>query len=89
MVAKTFLINTSTMFSFLWSLVKGFLNEKVRIKMVVLKSNYKEKLLEYIDANNLPSFFGGNCTCSHMTGGCLYSDIGPWNPEGELIDETK
>lgn len=76
------------MFSFLWSLVKGFFNEKSRNKTVVLKSNYKEKLLEYVDVNNLPSFFGGNCTCSHINGGCLFSDIGPWNPDGEHLDEN-
>jgi hypothetical protein len=74
------------MFSFVWSLIKGFLNEKTRNKVIVLKTNYRDTLLEYIDINNLPSIFGGACTCSHVPGGCMFSDIGPWNPEGELLD---
>lgn len=28
-------------------------------------------MLKYIDAENLPDFLGGTCTCSHMPGGCV------------------
>jgi hypothetical protein len=37
-----------------------------------------------VDEENLPSFFGGKCTCSGFLYGCLGSDIGPWNPEGGI-----
>jgi hypothetical protein len=83
-LGQMWLVNASTMFSFLWSMIKSFLDKKTVKKINVVKSNYKSKLLEIIDADNLPTFFGGNCTCSHIEGGCVYADIGPWNPEGGL-----
>lgn len=33
----------------------------------------KESLLKQIAPENLPSFLGGECTCSHMDGGCVPS----------------
>ena len=50
----------------------------------MLGLKYQEKLLEFIDAENLPEFLGGKCTWSGIEGGCLYSDIGPWNPKGGI-----
>lgn len=85
MLGSMYLINTGFLFSAVWTLVKGFIDEKTRKKIHVEKSSYQKKLLELIDAKNLPTFFGGSCTCSEIEGGCLFSDIGPWNPEGGLI----
>jgi hypothetical protein len=42
------------------------------------------KLLELVDPQNLPNIIGGECTCPHIENGCLYSDIGPWNPRGGI-----
>jgi hypothetical protein len=84
MLGTMFLINTSFMFGAVWSLVKGFIDEKTRNKINVEKSGYAKKLLELVDAESLPTFLGGKCTCSNIEGGCLFSDIGPWNPEGGL-----
>ena len=47
--------------------------------------------------NTFPKLLGGKCECSGIEGGCMYSDIGPWNPEGnskqiyspEIFDKVK
>lgn len=84
MLGTMFLINSGFFFSAVWSIVKGFIDEKTRNKINIEKKSYAKKLLELVDADNLPSFLGGKCTCSHIDGGCLLADIGPWNPEGGL-----
>ena len=84
MLGNMFMINSSTMFTIIWGMVKMFVDEKTRNKIKIIGSKYQEDLLKNIDPDNLPLFLGGNCTCSHIEGGCLFSDIGPWNPEGGL-----
>jgi hypothetical protein len=84
MLGTMFLVNTTFLFSACWTIVKGFIDEKTRKKIHVEKSSYQKKLLELVDEENLPSFLGGKCTCPDIEGGCLYADIGPWNPKGGL-----
>ncbi|XP_012574443.1 phosphatidylinositol/phosphatidylcholine transfer protein SFH11 isoform X2 [Cicer arietinum] len=74
---KLFIVNAGSRFKMLWKAVKAFLSERTVAKIQVLGSNYLNVLLEVIDPSNLPTFLGGNCTCSDY-GGCLMSDQGPW-----------
>ncbi|KAE8692654.1 ferredoxin-3 [Hibiscus syriacus] len=62
----------------LWSTVKSFLDPNTTTKIHVLGNDYQSKLLEVIDASELPEFFGGTCNCADK-GGCMVSDKGPWN----------
>lgn len=65
------MINTPSIFSMVWATVKGWLNEGLRQKFKVVHGNGRDVLLQEIDADQLPSFFGGSCTCN---GGNCTSD---------------
>jgi len=67
------------MFYGAWAIAKGFLSEHTREKIVVLGGNFAPSLLEHCDAENLPTFLGGTCTCADSTGDCMTSNKGPWN----------
>ncbi|XP_030470182.1 phosphatidylinositol/phosphatidylcholine transfer protein SFH8 [Syzygium oleosum] len=78
---QMFIINAGPGFKLLWNTVKSFLDPKTTNKIHVLGSKFQNKLLEIIDASELPVFLGGTCTCADQ-GGCLRSDKGPWkNPD--------
>ena len=80
---KMFLIKTGKLFGIVYNIIKGLLDKGTTEKIELLGNDYKEKIFEYIDPENLPDFLGGTCTCPQTPGGCLYCDIGPWNPEGK------
>ncbi|CAM8929503.1 unnamed protein product [Rhodiola kirilowii] len=75
---RMFIINAGSGFRLLWNTVKTFLDPKTTAKIHVLGNKYQSKLLEIIDADQLPEFLGGTCTCKDK-GGCMRSDKGPWN----------
>lgn len=75
---RMFIINAGPGFRLLWNSIKGFLDPKTTQKISVLGNKYQSKLLEVIDASQLPDFLGGDCACAN-DGGCLCSDKGPWN----------
>ncbi|XP_026659078.2 phosphatidylinositol/phosphatidylcholine transfer protein SFH3-like isoform X2 [Phoenix dactylifera] len=78
-LCRMFIINAGQGFRLLWNTVKSFLDPKTTAKIHVLGNKYQSKLLEVIDASELPEFLGGTCNCE---GGCLRSDKGPWkDPE--------
>ncbi|CAN6446575.1 unnamed protein product [Victoria cruziana] len=74
---QMFIINAGPGFRLLWNTIKSFLDPKTTSKIHVLGNRYQSKLLEMIDAGELPDFLGGTCTCFDQ-GGCLRSDKGPW-----------
>ncbi|KAG6777872.1 hypothetical protein POTOM_017713 [Populus tomentosa] len=75
---RMFIINGGPGFRLLWSTVKQFIDPKTAQKIHFLGYKYQSKLLEAIDASELPEIFGGTCTCADK-GGCMRSDKGPWN----------
>jgi len=78
-MGKFYIINAPWAFSAVWAIIKPWLDEVTVKKIDIIGSGYKDKLLEQILPENLPSIFGGTCSCE---GGCSMSDAGPWNPRG-------
>lgn len=65
---KIFFVNVPSWFGMAWKGIKPLLNETTRAKTNILsESDTPGKLLEVIDAENLPVDYGGKCAC---TGGC-------------------
>ncbi|MCQ2818929.1 MAG: SEC14 family lipid-binding protein [archaeon] len=84
MLGTMLLLNTNFFFNAVWAIVKVFIDEKTRKKITFCGSGYQKYILEYADAANVPDIIGGTCKCEQIDGGCLYSDIGPWNPKGGI-----
>ncbi|CAA0835895.1 Phosphatidylinositol/phosphatidylcholine transfer protein SFH11 [Striga hermonthica] len=78
---RLFIINAGSGFKVLWKAIRAFLDTRTLEKIQVLGTDYQNSLIEAIEPSELPSFLGGECTCSEF-GGCLFSDKGPWkDPE--------
>ncbi|KAG2661156.1 phosphatidylinositol/phosphatidylcholine transfer protein SFH9-like isoform X2 [Panicum virgatum] len=75
---QMFIVNAGPGFKLIWSTVKGLLDPKTSSKIHVLGTKYQSRLLEAIDASQLPEYFGGLCACPNH-GGCLRSNKGPWS----------
>ncbi|PWN94129.1 CRAL/TRIO domain-containing protein, partial [Acaromyces ingoldii] len=70
------IINAPWLFSTIWSYIKGWLPVNTAEKIDIVGTDFKAKLLEFIDEEQLPSSIGGSCQCGGK--GCEFSDIGPW-----------
>ncbi|KAJ4967325.1 hypothetical protein NE237_019174 [Protea cynaroides] len=86
-LCRMFIINAGPGFRLLWNTVKTFIDPKTAAKIHVLGNKFQSKLLEIIDASELPDFLGGTCTCADQ-GGCMRSDKGPWKDQ-EILKKVK
>lgn len=59
---KVFLIKAPMIFPMAFNLVKHFLSEETRRKIIVVGSNWKEVLQEHIDPAEIPMIYGGTRT---------------------------
>lgn len=79
-MGQLLIINAPSSFTFIWGIIKPWLAKETVEKVDILGSNYREILLDVVDAENLPEILGGTCTCKGK-GGCDLSGAGPWMDE--------
>lgn len=78
-LGKMFIVNAPMLFTGVWAIAKGFIDERTRKKINILGSGYKSALLEEIDPSELIDFLGGDKKAE------LLADDGPWN-NYDLVD---
>jgi len=71
-MGKLVVVNAPRAFPMAWNFIKGFLDTNTQNKIEVLGGNSKARLLELIDAQNLPKRYGGECDCDAK--GCFFHD---------------
>jgi hypothetical protein len=81
-MGRTFVIKAPFVFTACWSLIKGWLDEKIKKKVVILGHNFINQLLEYIDEDQIPCFLGGTNAAKWT------DDYGPWN-DYEVVDSAE
>ncbi|KAG0056312.1 cytosolic factor, phosphatidylinositol/phosphatidylcholine transfer protein [Gryganskiella cystojenkinii] len=74
-LGKLFIVNSPYVFVKVYSMIKKWLDPGVIEKIHILGKDFKSILLDHIEPENLPEFLGGECTCSHMPGGCVPSVV--------------
>ncbi|TBU47765.1 CRAL/TRIO domain-containing protein [Dichomitus squalens] len=76
-VARLAIVNAPRGFTAIWNVMKPWIAKETAAKVTIMGSDYKSKLLDFIDADSLPTYLGGACTCDGQ-GGCKKSNAGPW-----------
>lgn len=76
-ISKIFIINAPKLFSMFWAVVKMWLTKRTKKKIVLSNSHLREKFLEIVHEELLPTFLGGSCTYE------LFEGPGPWKREVE------
>jgi hypothetical protein len=56
------IVNAPFLFTGVFSMIKGWLDEETRKKIQILGGSYTKELLKYIDAEQLADFLGGKNT---------------------------
>jgi len=77
LMGEMYIVNAPMLFSGLWNIIKLWIDDRTKQKIHILGSSYQKKLLEKVDAQNLPDFLGGKATCEEY-GQYLNKEQGPW-----------
>lgn len=80
-LGKLYIVNAPFIFTGIWAIIKGWLDEKIRRKIQILGRNFLPQLTEYVDLDQIPTYLGGTNDATFL------DNRGPWD-EYELIDSV-
>eukprot|EP00997_Jenningsia_sp_PLL12_P008534 NODE_531_length_1638_cov_181.385777_g441_i0.p1 GENE.NODE_531_length_1638_cov_181.385777_g441_i0~~NODE_531_length_1638_cov_181.385777_g441_i0.p1 ORF type:complete len:380 (-),score=95.85 NODE_531_length_1638_cov_181.385777_g441_i0:224-1363(-) len=96
---RVFLINAPSVATAFWRIIQYWLNEQTKSKVIFLGTDYKTRLLEDIDAENLPELLGGTCElevplpsdsqCVDLTRGAKEVKVAASGSHDEVLEVTK
>lgn len=72
-MGKIFIVNAPLVFTSVFGIIKGWLDEPTRRKISICGSNYQSQLWQYADRDSIPECLGGTNTANWT------DDLGPWN----------
>ena len=81
-LGKLYVVNAPVLVSGIWSVIKGWIDEKTRSKINILGSNFHKQIFEFCDHDQIPTFLGGTLENE------LDDEIGPWS-EFEVVDSQE
>jgi hypothetical protein len=64
-LGRAYLLNPPFIFRAVWAVLKGFMHENTRQKFIFLGSDWKQELLNDVDATCLPIAYAGSSTYVH------------------------
>ena len=79
MLGQLYIINAPYIFKGVWTIIKGWLDEKTRKKINLMSTGHTKVLLNLVDEDQLIDFLGGKNTAK------LVDNAGPWN-DYEVVD---
>lgn len=71
MLKRLVVVNAPKIFPILYRIVRPLITDDMKKKIHILGADYKKKLLEYIDEDNLPEHYGGKLKDAEGDGQCL------------------
>ncbi|KAK2195216.1 bifunctional CRAL-TRIO lipid binding domain superfamily/CRAL-TRIO lipid binding domain/CRAL-TRIO [Babesia duncani] len=86
LLGKLLFINSSAIFSALYSLLSSLVDAKTIAKVAVInsKTESRRRILEMVDVDQLPEFLGGTCPDDTWQ----ESNLGPWG-DGYILDKLR
>ncbi|KAJ4482151.1 CRAL-TRIO domain-containing protein [Lentinula aciculospora] len=80
-MGRLVILNAPSTFTIIWNAIRPWIAKETANKVDILGTDYRDKLLELVDEENLPLAVGGKCRCDSegdQSPRCHLTATGPW-----------